>query len=40
MREMYMNGHNEAIARFLAYSSSMLFWVFISLLTAGIWWVQ
>ena len=35
-----MSGHNESVARFLAYSSPMLFWVFISLITAGVWWIQ
>lgn len=35
-----MHGHNETVARFLAYSSSFLFWIFVSVLTAGIWWAQ
>jgi len=37
---MYMDGHNETVARFLAYSSPYLFWVFVSMITAGIWWFQ
>jgi hypothetical protein len=37
---MYMSGHNEAFARFIAYSSSFVFWGFVSLMTAGIWWLH
>ena len=40
MREMSMNGHSEGFARFIAYSSPYLFWVFVSAITAGIWWIQ
>ena len=40
MREMSMNGHSEGFARFIAYSSPYLFWVFVSAITAGIWWFQ
>jgi hypothetical protein len=35
-----MNGHNEGFARFIAYSSPYLFWVFVSAMTAGIWWFR
>jgi len=45
MREMSMNGHdqnghNELLARFVAYSSPYLFWMFVSLIAAGILWLR
>jgi len=40
MREMSMNGQGEGFARFIAYSSPYLFWVFVTAMTAGIWWLQ
>ena len=35
-----MNGHNKMFARFVAYSSPYLFWVFIGLMSAGILWLR
>ncbi len=35
-----MNGHNEAFARFIAFTSPFAFWATISLLGACIWFVQ
>ena len=40
MREMSMNGHNELFARFVAYSSAYLFWVFVGLISVGIFWLR
>jgi len=45
MRETSMNGHNEnghneLFARLVAYSSPYLFWLFVSLISAGILWLR
>jgi len=40
MREMYMNDHNELFARFVAYSSPYLFWVFVGAISVGILWLR
>lgn len=34
------NGHSELLARLVAYSSPYLFWMFISLISAGIFWLR
>jgi hypothetical protein len=34
------NGHNELLARVVAYSSPYLFWMFITLISAGIFWLR
>ena len=34
------NGHNELFARFVAYSSPYLFWMFVSLISVGILWLR
>ena len=34
------NGHSEVFARFVAYSSPYLFWMFVSLIAAGIFWLR
>ena len=40
MRQPYVNGHNEFFARFVAYSSPYLFWLFVGLISVGILWMR
>ena len=40
MRQLYVNGHNESLARFVAYSSPYLFWLFVGLISCGILWLR
>lgn len=35
-----MSGRQETFARFIALSSPFWFWSLVSLLAAGIWWLQ
>jgi hypothetical protein len=34
------NGPNELLAKLVAYSSPYLFWFFVSLISAGIFWMR
>lgn len=40
MRMPSMNDHNELFARFVAYSSPYLFWLFVGLISVGILWLR